>query len=149
MALRNILSWCPRLHRLPMISRGKSFTDPNPRHSILVQRSHSLAGLRREQRAPSCCKVPLASLARTEGSFLLGWSDPTFVYGSVPKVNRGSLQPNTVPFRGHSAHSVVRNSLLPGHLLVLQGEREGDGQREQALSCTVHLHAVQITIEAL
>ena len=24
----------------------------------------------------------------------LGWSDPTFVHGSVPKVNRGSLQPN-------------------------------------------------------
>ena len=24
----------------------------------------------------------------------LGWSDPTFAHGSVPKVNRGSLQPN-------------------------------------------------------
>jgi len=24
----------------------------------------------------------------------LGWSDPTFVHDSVPKVNRGSLQPN-------------------------------------------------------
>jgi hypothetical protein len=24
----------------------------------------------------------------------LGWSDPTFAQGSVPKVNRGSLQPN-------------------------------------------------------
>ena len=25
---------------------------------------------------------------------MLGWSDPTFAHGSVPKVNRGSLQPN-------------------------------------------------------
>ncbi|HKV61750.1 MAG TPA: hypothetical protein VJO16_07550 [Candidatus Acidoferrum sp.] len=24
----------------------------------------------------------------------LGWSDPTFAHGSVPKVSRGSLQPN-------------------------------------------------------
>jgi len=25
---------------------------------------------------------------------VLGWSDPTFGHGSVPKVNHGSLQPN-------------------------------------------------------
>ena len=25
---------------------------------------------------------------------MLGWSDPTFAHGSVPKVSRGSLQPN-------------------------------------------------------
>jgi len=25
---------------------------------------------------------------------VLGWSDPTFAHGSVPKVSRGSLQPN-------------------------------------------------------
>ncbi len=25
---------------------------------------------------------------------VLGWSDPTFAHGSVPKVTRGSLQPN-------------------------------------------------------
>jgi len=24
----------------------------------------------------------------------MGWSDPTFAQGSVPEVNRGSLQPN-------------------------------------------------------
>ena len=27
----------------------------------------------------------------------LGWSDPTFARGSVPKVSRGSLQPNKKP----------------------------------------------------
>jgi hypothetical protein len=30
----------------------------------------------------------------------LGWSDPTFAHGSVPKVSRGSLQPNTENFTG-------------------------------------------------
>ena len=25
---------------------------------------------------------------------VLGWSDPTFAHGSMPKVSRGSLQPN-------------------------------------------------------
>ncbi len=87
--------------------------------------------------------------ARTEGSFLLSWSDPRFTLGTEPCTKVGSLQPNTVPFRGHFAHSAVHNSLLSGHLLVRQGESEGDGQGEQALSCTVHLHALQIAIEAL
>ncbi len=29
----------------------------------------------------------------------VGWSDPTFGHGSVPKVSRGSLQPNKNFFR--------------------------------------------------
>jgi hypothetical protein len=29
---------------------------------------------------------------------VLGWSDPTFAHGSVPKVSRGSLQPSTENF---------------------------------------------------
>jgi hypothetical protein len=58
---------------------------------------------------------------------LLGWSDPRFTLGTEPCAKVGSLQPNSVPFHGHPAHSVVRNSLLLGHLLARQGEREGDG----------------------
>ena len=34
--------------------------------------------------------------ARTEGSFLLGWSDPRFTLGTKPCTKVGSLQPNTV-----------------------------------------------------
>src|SRR6266568_510960 len=81
--------------------------------------------------------------------FLVELSDPRFTLGTEPCTKVGSLQLNTVPFRGHFAHSAVHNSLLSEHLLVRQGESEGDGQGEQALSCTVHLHALQIAIEAL
>ena len=87
--------------------------------------------------------------ARTEGSFLLSWSDPRFTLGTEPCTKVGSLQPNTVPFRGHFAHSVVCDSLLPGHLLVRQGEREGDAYGDLCLSCTLHLTALQVAIEAL
>jgi hypothetical protein len=66
-------------------------------------------------------------VARTERSFLLGWSDPRLTLGTGPCPKVGSLQPNSVPFRGHFSHSVVRNFFLPGHLLARQGEREGDG----------------------
>jgi hypothetical protein len=34
--------------------------------------------------------------ARTEGSFLLGWSDPRLTLGTEPCANVGSLQPNSV-----------------------------------------------------
>ena len=83
------------------------------------------------------------------GKFLC-WAGATHesLLGTEPCAKVGSLQPNSVPFRGHFAHSVVRNSLLLGHLLARQGEREGDGQGEQTLSCTVHLPALQIAIEA-
>ena len=90
----------------------------------------------------TCFAQILAAHARTEGSFLLGWSDPRVTLGTESCAKVGSLQPNTVPFRGHFAHSVVRNSLLLGHLLARQGEREGDGQGEQTPSCTVHLPAL-------
>jgi hypothetical protein len=36
------------------------------------------------------CDDQFACAQNTE----LGWSDPTFAHGSVPKVSRGSLQPN-------------------------------------------------------
>jgi hypothetical protein len=56
-----------------------------------------------------------------------GGSDPYELFGRLKVEKVGSLPPNSVPFRGHFAHSVVRNSLLLGHLLARQGEREGDG----------------------
>ncbi len=33
---------------------------------------------------------------------VLGWSDPTLGHGSVPKVTRGSLQPNKKTFSVHA-----------------------------------------------
>ena len=63
----------------------------------------------------------------------------------------GSLQPNSVPFRGHMNRFVVRNLFAFGHLLDRVGEREGDGRGELCLSCTRHLAALQLAnrIEAL
>ncbi len=79
------------------------------------------------------------------------WAGATHgsLLGTEPCTKVGSLQPNTVPFRGHFAHSVVCDSLLPGHLLVRQGEREGDAYGDLCLSCTLHLTALQVAIEAL
>jgi len=58
----------------------------------------------------------------------------------------GSLQPNSVPFRGHFVRSVVRKSLSLGHLFVLQVEREGDGYGDLRVSRTRHLQALWIAI---
>jgi len=65
--------------------------------------------------------------ARTDGMFLLGWIDPRFTLGTEPRAKVGSLQPNSVPFRGHPAHSVPRNFLSFRNLFGRHGEREGDG----------------------
>jgi integrase len=35
-----------------------------------------------------------ATVSLAAGLRRIGWSDPTFAHGSVPKVSRGSLQPN-------------------------------------------------------
>jgi len=54
----------------------------------------------------------------------VGWSDPRFTLATEPCAKVGSLQPNSVPFRGHLDHSVVRNLFSFGHLLDREGERE-------------------------
>jgi hypothetical protein len=95
----------------------------------------------------SCLAKILA--ARTERSFLLGWSDPRLTLATEPCAKVGSLQPNTVPLRGHFSHSAVRNFLLLGHLLARQGDREGDGWGDLCLSCTRHLSALLKAVEAL
>jgi len=65
--------------------------------------------------------------ARTEGSLLLGWSDPRLTLGTEPCAKVASLQPNTAPSRIQFDLSVVRNFLSFGHLLDRQDNREGDG----------------------
>src|SRR5260370_39507543 len=97
----------------------------------------------------SCVTAPAGHANKTRSRFLCnGRERPHELFGRMKAEKVGSLQPNSVPFRGHFAHSVVRNSLLLGHLLARQVEREGDGQGEQTLSCTVYLPALQIAIEA-
>jgi hypothetical protein len=68
-----------------------------------------------------------ASGQDNERNFVEGWSDPRFTLATEPCAKVGSLQPNTVPFRVHLAHAVVRNLFSFGHLLDRDGEREGDG----------------------
>ena len=80
--------------------------------------------------------------AGIERSFLLGWSDPRLTLATESCAKVGSRQHNSVPFRVHPAHSVVRNFLLPRLLLGRQGEREGDGLGDLCLSCTRHLPAL-------
>lgn len=68
-----------------------------------------------------------------------GGSDPTFGHDSVPKVNRGSLQPNTALPRGQTPCPAVRNFLSFGHLLDRHSDCVGDGYADLCLSCTRHL----------
>ncbi len=48
----------------------------------------------------------------------LGWSDPTFAYGSVLKVSRGSLQPNNLGEAGEEGRNYLLQLRLH-HLLQL------------------------------
>jgi len=75
----------------------------------------------------------------------LGWSDRHGFRGNEV----GSLQPNSVPHRVQIEPLVVRNLFSIGHLLDREGEREGDALGDLCLSCTRHLAAPQIAIEAL
>jgi len=43
----------------------------------------------------------------------------------------------------------MRNLLYHGHLFERQGDREGDAYGDHRLSCTLHLPALQVAIEAL
>ena len=85
--------------------------------------------------------------ADAERSFLLGWSDPRLTLATESCAKVGSLQPNTVPSRGHFAHSVVCNFLSFGGLLARRGEREGDEEGDLCLSSTLHHSALQHSLE--
>jgi hypothetical protein len=43
----------------------------------------------------------------------------------------------------------MRNLVYLGHLFERQGDREGDASGDLCLSCTLHLPALQVAIEAL
>jgi len=86
--------------------------------------------------------------AHTERSVSLGWSDPRLSLDTEPCAKVGSLQPISVPSRGQIVRFVVRNFFSILNLLDRKGEPEGERQGEQSVSCTVHLPALQIGIEA-
>jgi hypothetical protein len=88
-------------------------------------------------------------IARTERSFLFGWSDPRLTLGTEPCAKVGSLQLNSVFARGQIDRRAMRNLVYLGHLFERQGDREGDGNGDLCLSCTLHLPALQVAIEAL
>ena len=44
---------------------------------------------------------------------------------------------------------VMRNFLFLGYLLYLHGDREGDAYGDLGLSCTLHLPALPVAIEAI
>jgi hypothetical protein len=69
-----------------------------------------------------CCARRQNTLHIDPCFHLLGWRDRHGFRGNEV----GSLQPNSVPSRGHIDHSVVRNLFAFGHLLDREGEREGD-----------------------
>jgi len=60
-------------------------------HYIRHPRGH--LGDRVSAKSTSGCAQRDDQLGRAQNTEL-GWSDPTFAHGSVPKVSRGSLQPN-------------------------------------------------------
>jgi hypothetical protein len=55
--------------------------------------------------------------------FLVGLERPTILLGTETCAKVGSLQPNSVPFRGQFELFLVRNFLSFGHLLDRQGDR--------------------------
>ena len=79
----------------------------------------------------------------------VGLERPTTHLGMESRAKVGSLQPNTVPIRGHFDRSGLRNFFSFGQLLEGSHDREGDGYGDLRLSCTSHLPAPQIAIEAL
>jgi hypothetical protein len=60
-------------------------------HPIGHPRVH--LGDRASARRRRACAQQNAQFGRGQNT-VLAWSDPTFAHGSVPKVSRGSLQPN-------------------------------------------------------
>ncbi len=80
---------------------------------------------------------------------MLGWSDPCGLLATSIWRKVGSLQPITVFARVQIDRRATRNLLLLGHLLDRQSDREGDAYGDLCVSCTRHLPALQIAIEAL
>jgi hypothetical protein len=69
------------------------------------------------------CLVQILA-ARTERSFLLGWSAPRLTLGTEPCARVDRSSPTRCFARGQIDRRVVRNRLSTWHLLDRQGDRE-------------------------
>jgi hypothetical protein len=87
--------------------------------------------------------------ARTERNSC--WAGAT--HESLWPRNRAQKWGRSSPTHGFARVQIdrraMRNLLLLGHLIDRQGDFEGDAFGDLCLSCTRHLPALQVTIEAL
>jgi len=79
------------------------------------------------------------------------WAGAT--HDSLWPRNRGQKWGRSSPTQGFARVQIdrraMRNLLFLVHLLDRQGDREGDAYGDLGLSCTLHLPALQVAIEAL
>ena len=87
----------------------------------------------------SCFAQILA--ARTERSFLLGWSDPRLTLGTELGKKVVSPHPNTGFARVQIDRRATRNLYAPNNFRSPEGERNGERDGDLSLSPTVHLLA--------
>ena len=80
----------------------------------------------------------------------MGWTDlgDQFGHGTVCK-SGGRSSPTQGFARVQIDRRAMRNLLFLVHLLDRQGDREGDAYGDLGLSCTLHLPALQVALEAL
>ena len=87
--------------------------------------------------------------ARTERNSC--WAGAT--HESLWPRNRVQKWGRSSPTQGFARVQIDRRAMLNlvylGHLFERQGDREGDGNGDLCLSCTLHLPALQVAIEAL
>ena len=87
----------------------------------------------------------------SEGISPWAGATPSITLATEPCVKVGS--PPSSPTQGFARVQIdrraMRNLLFLGRLLDRQGDREGDAYGDLCISCTLHLPALQVAIEAL
>jgi hypothetical protein len=79
----------------------------------------------------------------------VGWCDPGSLWPRNCVQRWGGSSPTQGFARVQISRPAIGNHLFRGHLLDLQGDREGDAYGDLCFSRTLHLPALQVAIEAL
>jgi hypothetical protein len=87
--------------------------------------------------------------ARTERNSCWAGATPLLHTVPWPKCLVGRPSPTRCFARVQIDRRAMRNLLFVRHLLDRQGDREGGAYGDLGLSCTLHLPALQVAIEAL